>query len=435
MMKDKFTSAYKQWFDRQNEPVPEEVWDKVQDQLDIDRAWDTIANRLDQAPVAPTASSSGGSWWGMVMMGWVAIFLIVGSFPLNHELPQQGQSMTEQWQDPLVDTKTESPPATTKPAEVAESMPGDATSETSQVASAAPNLAQVASLANPNNTAVPNSATTSDASAFAHTSTTSYNRPPLTTPETQQVQPVAVTAGPIDEAPPTREALTGLSPHKWEPDLIHFLKPMPTVNIPDDPPFISVTHVGLTGGWKNTWLLSPETRYGLNPNSLLDTRTSWSPDLGIRIQALIKGRHGVGADLLLVSPTRQDYKQYVSARYVDRSINLQYQRLQLYYLAPLSSQTQVLMGGYVARLQSASEVVGDDIFARTDQFRSIDYGLLIGVQQQFPLWKRWSAQVGMQAIIGLPNIYKGTAQVPATLNVTREAGISLTGGVVYNIKK
>ncbi len=434
-MKDKFTSAYKQWFDRLQEPVPEEVWDNVQEQLDIDSAWDTISERLDQVPVAPPASSSGISWWGPVMMGWVTLFLLVGSFPLNHEMPQAGQTISEQLQGPLADTLIVPSPASAKPSVDAESFAAEGTKESTPVASTEPLQAQAPTQASSDNLATSNHTMTSDGSTYATTHTTGRDQPPLNTRTTEQAQPLTTASIPAEESKAEREGLTGLSPYKWEKDLNHFLKPMPAVNIPADPPFFSVTHVGLTGGWKNTWLLSPETRYGLNPNSLLDTRTSWSPDLGIRIQALIRGRHGVGADLLLVSPARQDYKQYVSARYVDRSIHLQYQRLQLYYLAPLSSRTQVLMGGYVARLQSASEEVGDDNFARTGQFKSIDYGLLLGVQQQFPLWKRWSAQVGMQAIIGLPNIYKGTAQVPAALNVTREAGISLTGGVVYRLKK
>lgn len=442
MMEDQFKSAYQEWFDRQNESVPEEVWDNIQDQLDIDSAWDTISDRLDHIPATPM-STTGGGWWSALVVGWVATLLITVSFPLNQELPYPSELLAEQSEIDEVDNKlpTIDPANTTKiqplaPAVISEPLGTIQSPDRDAIVTLEeqPYTEAVTS----NRAGQPSDFVNSEIAiaeqAEAHESTSSV--PPIQ----EKPSHMADNASPVVHAvsPVVDEELAQLSMlprFSWNPQRQAIIHSLPEVHIPDEPAFFALTQVGAIGGIKNSWLLNPETRYGLEANSLIDTRTTWAIDAGIRIQGVIKGKHGVGADVLFVSPTRQDYKQYVNARYVDRSIALTYQRLHLYYLQPVSRGTQLMLGGYVARLNRAVENVGDDNYARTDQFKPIDYGLLVGFQQQYPIWKRWSFQVGAQAILGLPNIYQGTATIPASLNVTREASFSVIGGFVYQFKK
>lgn len=431
-MEDKFKSAYQDWFDQQNEPVPEDVWEHVQDQLDIDNAWQTIANRLDEGPL-PMGSSAGRGWQGLVMVGWVAFFLLTIALPLNQVAPV-----------PVDTILSKKAPIAASTDEVPDQLPlqtSTAPVTTATAVSASPNNypTEMSSLPVPSAETTATAVGESVRAPIASSMGASNNG--IIPPRQERVSsamPTFQASGVIMDKPNPEVQfgqLTTLPAMGWSPQEMSLQGRPPILKRPVSHPFFALTHIGVEAAVKNTWLINPETRYGMESSSLIDTRTSWTMDIGIRLQGVIKGKHLVGADVLLVSPTRQDYNQYLNARYVARRIDLQYQRLQLYYLQPLTARSQLLLGTYVARLGGAAETVGDMTYSRTQEFRRLDYGLVAGFQQQYPLWRRWSVQVGAQAVLGLPNIYKGSAAVPANLNRTREASFNITGGLVYQLKK
>lgn len=172
-------------------------------------------------------------------------------------------------------------------------------------------------------------------------------------------------------------------------------------------PFLHLADVGAFYSYKNTWLLNYETRNGLNPKKLGNTLLTFHQDIGILSTIAIKNQHFIGLEFLWRSGTGQNYQQYINASYVDRSIKLDYLKLQAYYIWDHRSiPGQIIIGGYTAKLNLAEDTQGEVTFNVSDKYRNSDYGLLLGYQYDLPLSNRISISPGFRVNCDFINIYE-----------------------------
>ena len=172
-------------------------------------------------------------------------------------------------------------------------------------------------------------------------------------------------------------------------------------------PFLHLADVGVFYSYKNTWLLNYETKNGLNPKKLGNTLLTFHQDIGILSTIAIKDQHFIGLEFLWRSGTGQKYQQYINASYVDRSIKLDYLKLQAYYIWDHRSiPGQIIIGGYTAKLNMAEDTQGEVTFNVSDKYRNSDYGLLLGYQFDLPLNNRISISPGFRVNCDFINIYE-----------------------------
>ncbi len=201
-------------------------------------------------------------------------------------------------------------------------------------------------------------------------------------------------------------------------------------------PFLHLADVGAFYSYKNTWLLNYETKNGLNPKKLGNTLLTFHQDIGILSTIAIKNQHFIGLEFLWRSGTGQNYQQYINASYVDRNIKLDYVKLQAYYIwdhRRIPGQT--IIGGYTAKLKLAEDTRGKVTFNVNDEYRNLDYGLLIGYQFNIPLKNRIFISPGFRVTCDFINIYEGYAEAFNPFKKTNNIAAGINLSISYRLSQ
>lgn len=195
-------------------------------------------------------------------------------------------------------------------------------------------------------------------------------------------------------------------------------------------PFLRIAEVGVVYGYKNTWLLNYETKNGLDPKKLGNTLLTFHQDMGLLSTIAIKDHQFIGLEFLWRSETGQKYQQYINASYVDRNINLNYVKLQAYYIWDHRNiPGQTIIGGYIAKLRLAEEVQGMVTFNVSEKYRNSAYGLLLGYQFNMPLKNRMFISPGFRVSYDFINIFESDA---GTVNPFKKTN-NFTAGINISI--
>ncbi|MFO7575729.1 MAG: hypothetical protein R6W67_11300 [Bacteroidales bacterium] len=197
-----------------------------------------------------------------------------------------------------------------------------------------------------------------------------------------------------------------------------------------------VAEVGLVYGYKNTWLLNHETFNGLNPKKLGNTLPTFHQDMGVTSSIELNNRYLFGLEFLWKSGNGQNYQQYINASFVDRSINLDYLKLQAFYFWEIDRfQGQAIVGGYFARLTMAEEKQAKTRFSVEDSYSDLDYGLLAGYQFNIALKNKVIFKPGFRVSYDLVNIFEGNDITPSHFKKTRNLAASFNISFSYRFNK
>lgn len=193
-----------------------------------------------------------------------------------------------------------------------------------------------------------------------------------------------------------------------------------------------VVELGLVYGYKNTWLLNHETFNGLDPDRLGITRLTFHQEIGASSTLELYNRHLVGLEFLWKSETGQNYQQYIDASFVERNIELDYRKFQVFYIYPPARfPGQLLFGGYAAKLNLAQEKQGEAVIRVDDVYRKMDYGLIAGYQLNVSLSNNLFIHPGLRLNYNLLNIFEGDDVSPGRFKKTRNFSASFIVNLSY----
>jgi hypothetical protein len=199
---------------------------------------------------------------------------------------------------------------------------------------------------------------------------------------------------------------------------------------------IRVLELGLVYGYKNTWLLNHETRNGLDPTKLGNTLPAFHQDIGASTTLQLNYKHQVGLEFLWKSEAGQNYKQYINASFVDRNINLNYLKLQAFYLRENHRiPGQAIVGGYFARLSMAEEQQDNTRFSVDGRYSDLDYGLIVGYQFDIALKNRIIIKPSVRVSYNLVNIFEGDEVTPSHFKTTKNLAASFNISLSYRFFK
>jgi hypothetical protein len=183
---------------------------------------------------------------------------------------------------------------------------------------------------------------------------------------------------------------------------------------------LKLMDLGIIYSYKNTWLINYETINGLNPEKLGNTLPTFHKDIGISSTLLLRERHYIGLDFMIKSEAGQNYEQYINASYLRKNIQLDYSKLQGYYIWYRGRiPGQLLTGGYLARLNLGEENKGDEIITVSDNYSNYDYGLMVGYQLTIFLQDKIIVRPGFRLSYNLVNVFRGDELTPGYLKDTR----------------
>ncbi|TVR73730.1 MAG: hypothetical protein EA408_04075 [Marinilabiliales bacterium] len=194
---------------------------------------------------------------------------------------------------------------------------------------------------------------------------------------------------------------------------------------------------GFSGHLANTWLLNNKTVMGLRPDEFTASLPSFGYNLGIVTGVEITGRFALQAEFSFISLARQDYNEYLYGKYITNSMQFDYSRLSLsgkwtFAGNGTNGKHWIILGGYSGLLRDARQDLGGELLSLKEDYNNIDYGILTGYEYEHPVSGRLSATLGINSKIGIRNIFAGNEIVPYYLNSTRNMSVNLTMSLRYN---
>jgi hypothetical protein len=197
---------------------------------------------------------------------------------------------------------------------------------------------------------------------------------------------------------------------------------------------------GLITVYKNTWLLNYETFDGLKSESLNSTEFVYYPDVGLSLDYSLNRTWMLQAEGFLSSNVGQEYLDYIYGHYSRKRITINYSSLVLSVkhrftgsgnLIPHSS-INVLAGGYISFLHYAYQKINTDLEHIGSQYEKIDFGVRLGGEFEFYVFDQLSLAPGLFLSLGIPNIYKGTGDIPGYLRKTHNGSAELHLAFYYH---
>lgn len=213
--------------------------------------------------------------------------------------------------------------------------------------------------------------------------------------------------------------------------------------LPEAPEFRPAFFTGVVAGFKNQWLLNPETFQGFQGDQLDATRADFSGALGVQAGLMFTARLGIQLDYIFLSSSGQKYIDYINGKTSEREINLHYQKLIMssrfqradWYLLGIPAYDYFQAGFYAGRLTRASQQrTNNGISDLFETYHKWDYGLFGGYEIELAVMHQLRLVGGVRIAQGLRNIYRGTASRPRDLFRTRNASGQLTIGLRYFLK-
>ncbi len=385
-----FERWYKQWIEGNAESPPEKVWEEIQDSLDIDLVWHQVSGGLDRS-----AKKRKPLYWVVA----ASFLLLIGSaglityfFPVTF-LPTHVTDV-----QPVLHRT------------VPDDMPSILGRETALPARGPTPLSLNVRASFPVQGLRPGYPFESAPTGLPYITAATGEAFPVTTP--------------------TMDSETGIHP------IIKIsAKEQTGINLAYVPgsekPQQSGYFAGISAQLANTWVRNEKTSAGLQSGSLTDTRPSFGNSIGLIAGRTISENLVLHVGFDIISQKRQAYNEYLRGQYVATSLEMDYTKLSFMagYKLHADLPHWTFFGVYAGYLQNAKSNINGWAEPVSENFTTMDYGVIAGYEYYHSLGGHWQLGTGIFANYGLTNIYTGDGLIPVHLNKTKllsfQLGISL----------
>jgi hypothetical protein len=202
-------------------------------------------------------------------------------------------------------------------------------------------------------------------------------------------------------------------------------------------------YIGLSAQLGNTWLINSTTVNGLKSHELNTTVPYFGKSFGLLAGKNLSEKFTLQFEAAFIDEAGQKYNEYIHGQYVTRvlsldyttfNIHLRYGSSQLWAVnTPISGN--LIFGPFVSYLKSASEIIDVESENIKYHYQNLDYGMIAGYEFDFHLKRGFLISTGLRIKIGIPNVYAGNELIPSTFNKTRTASVNLSFGLKYYISR
>src|SRR6056297_978996 len=407
-----FLKWYKNKIESSNLEPPESVWENVQDQLDIDNSWQKISSHLEQNAVP------GRKLWYAVAAGLLMLIMAGGywwfssdNLNMEKQIAEKIMVIEPDLNEPATEKKKNQ---TSREGEKQHSI-----EEQNVVQSTTPKkLTQWAEIV----------------------------------VEEQNVNEVKKqeTLHPSDEQfQDNGQLIAALKPYAsdiesvpvQERDLLVVAEPYESDNgVQQESVAFQKIYAGATGQLANTWVLNEKTYTGMEKSSLIASNASFGSNFGLFAGTNLSRNLFAQLDLNVMTQNKQDYNEYLNGQYISNEMKFNYSQMgfSLRYIALsnryMKGEHNIYAGGYWGYLHSAYQIIDDEMVNITNDYTQSDFGVFLGYEYIFPLYKNLGFGTGVKATYGLNNIYSGNQYIPSYLNKTHNASLNITFSLKYRIK-
>lgn len=409
-----FLKWYKNKIESGNLEPPESVWENVQDQLDIDHSWQKINAHLEQKATVKR------QFWYAAAAG-LLIFILAGGYwwyssNSNLNLEKQMAEKSTVVEDDL------NVPMNEKTEEV-ENQKSKGSTESIQKQN------------------ISHTIISKETNQLAETVVEKQSLEQSKKRETRQDTEI--------QAIDNERLMASLKPlevnvnhlNKQDIKKLAFTEPYEIVSKSEkERAAFQKIYAGATGQLANTWLLNEKTYTGMDRSSLTTSNASFGSNFGMFTGANLSEHLFIQLDLNIISQNKQDYNEYLNGQYISNEMKFNYSQLgfSLRYIALsnryMKGEHNIYAGGYWGYLHSAYQIIDDEIVNITNDYTQSDFGVFLGYEYIFPIYKNLGFGTGVKAMYGLNNIYSGNQYIPSYLNKTHNASLNITFSLKYRIK-
>jgi hypothetical protein len=190
--------------------------------------------------------------------------------------------------------------------------------------------------------------------------------------------------------------------------------------------------VGGVASLENTWILDNETRSGFDNGSLVENEFSIGTSYGIFAEYQWKRRFSISGEYLFQSRSNQQTQIYDKGKYMDKEREINSYKLALMLgwnthpkFHGVSHSTVLRFGGYYSGVKSDYTSINHVITGVNSIYKRHDAGLRLELGKRIYL-KSFIIEGGMKADYGMVNLASSKTIIPPHLNFTR-----LVSGGIY----
>lgn len=484
-MKADLSKIYSEFVEKGKQLPPEDLWENISNQLDIEdswieiskqldviQVWNNVSHELDAGIVAIQKSSFTNTWYGKSMLTIISgTVLVLLSLFIGDRLNLPGtqialnpESQVQKNKD--INIKKDPPKEVVVLETISKNEIKNETNENLSVLDESISL-----ISPPEKVSVKkiirqgdNHILTEDI-GYNQTLATpppSDNKPGNLSPqaiETGSLQSVAIVYNKVEDSSFDKASISsatnkevGLNPilslnkpdikletHRNE--LEQTLNETASERMNKQTTYPRIWKLGFTINASNNWLLNQETFSGFDASELNTTILDFSTHWELVADIPLNRKWWIRTTAFGNNPAGQRYKSYYEGSYSSKNIELKYAGLNLLAkyqsFAPWIETPRVSFntsfGLYFNVLWSAEETIGTVSMDVPDQYKTTDYGLVLGHEIEFQAFDRISLAPGLKLNWGISNIFEGDDKIPSSFKTTRNGSIELTFGVYYLI--
>lgn len=201
-------------------------------------------------------------------------------------------------------------------------------------------------------------------------------------------------------------------------------------------------YLGFSGQMSSSLLLSNKTLYSINQSPYSQVRPGQSNRFGILAGVRLSERFSTQTELYLNSTKGQTFREYQGGELIENQIQLSYSSLQLltdYKFIKASQKLpfshHILIGAYGSYLKNVSQSY---LFAEADpnaEYKEYDAGLIVGYSLHAHLVKNINISADFRLDPGIINIYEGSTYLPKEFNKTFNSALHIGLSFSYNLSK
>ncbi|MFW5890121.1 MAG: PorT family protein [Marinilabiliaceae bacterium] len=198
-------------------------------------------------------------------------------------------------------------------------------------------------------------------------------------------------------------------------------------------PFSRFT-VSMNGEIANTWLVNNKTMEGMDPKEFTATQATFTGNYGFGLATNLSERWDLIGQFSLTRQQGQNYQEYIQGQYVSNNISLEYFDVALrarYYPFRENTHHSFSAGLYNGFLKSASQKTGQQTHNIASEYTDNDLGIIAGYEYQASLSDHFTLGTGIFLRSGLRNVFSGNDQISSNLNQSYNTSFNISLSVGY----
>ena len=192
--------------------------------------------------------------------------------------------------------------------------------------------------------------------------------------------------------------------------------------------------ISVTGELANTWLVNNKTIEGMDPQEFTATRPTFNGNYGISLATNLGKRWDLVGQINLSRNQGQNYREYIEGNYVSNNIRLDYFDLALMvrHRPFRNNENHFFSAGlYHGFLKNATRQINGQTTNISQEYTDTDLGIIAGYEYRTPISDNLSLGAGVFMRSGLKNIYAGNQLISSRLNQSYNTSFNFKLSVGY----